>query len=246
MTDTTVRLLPIEGTYNLREVGGYRAGHTTVRSGKLYRSDALNGLTESGRHALADLGIRRIVDLRTEEEVTAGPTRLDADVEIVHAPIFTASHRPVELAGDDVTLAAVYDVMVDGHGRQLTDAVRLIASAGDGAVLVHCTAGKDRTGLVVALALLAAGVDREEVVADYAQTSANLSGEWAARMLDTMRGAGGPVSPAMQEIVTASPASELTRVISRWDSEWGSPADYLRAHGITDEELTALSAMLLV
>ncbi|MFP3381581.1 tyrosine-protein phosphatase, partial [Bacillus sp. SIMBA_069] len=80
------------------------------------------------------------------------------------------------------------------HGTQLATAVRLIADSGEDPVLVHCTAGKDRTGLVVALALLAAGVDREDVVADYAQTADNLAGPWADAMLERMRAAGATVS----------------------------------------------------
>ncbi len=123
--------------------------------------------------------------------------------------------------------------------------MRLIAESGDDAVLVHCTAGKDRTGLVVALALLAAGVDRAEVVADYALTSANLAGPWADAMLARMREAGAEIGPDLEEIVTASPAELMEAVIARWDAEWGSPSGYLRAYGFTDADLAALTAALL-
>lgn len=246
MTDTLSRRpLSVEGTYNLREVGGYRAGARTVRTGKLYRSDALHALTPGGRQAVADLGIRRVVDLRSDDEVASQPSLLHEEVVIVHAPIFTVAAQPVGLGETPVTLAGVYDVIVDRHGPQLAAAVRLIAESGDDAVLVHCTAGKDRTGLVVALALLAAGVDREEVVADYALTSANLAGPWAEAMLARMQEAGAPIGPDLEEIVTASPAALMEAVIARWDAEWGSASGYLRAYGFTDGDLAALTAALL-
>ncbi|MBN9630670.1 MAG: tyrosine-protein phosphatase [Actinobacteria bacterium] len=237
--------MPVEGTYNLREVGGYRAGARTVRPGQLLRTDALHAPPPRRRQPVADLRIRRVVDLRSDDEVAASPSLLHEKVVIVHAPIFTGAAQPVGLGEAEVTLAGVYDVIVDQHGPQLAAAVRLIAESGDDAVLVHCTAGKDRTGLVIALALLAAGVDRDEVVADYALTSANLAGPWADAMLARMRDAGVELGPDLEELVTASPAELMEAVIARWDAEWGSPSAYLRAHGFTDADLAALTAALL-
>lgn len=246
MTDILPRrALPVDGTHNLREVAGYRAGSAIVRPGKLFRSDALHALSPEGREALAGLGIRRVLDLRSEAEVTAGPSLLHDGAEVVHAPIFTGAAQPIDVVETNVTLAHVYDAMVDHHGDRLAEAVRLIARSGEDAVLVHCTAGKDRTGLVIALALLAAGVAREEVVADYALTAANLAGPWAEAMLERMRAGGGTISPQLEEIVTASPAELMTAVIARWDGEWGSAGDYLRAHGLDDDDLNALAATLL-
>ncbi|WP_431279159.1 tyrosine-protein phosphatase [Leifsonia poae] len=245
MTDTlSRRRLPVEGTYNFRETDGYRAGAGAVRSGKLYRSDALHALTPSGRRAVEELGIRRVIDLRSDEEVVAGPSLLPDEAVIVHSPIFGAT-QPVTIGEVQVTLDGVYDLMIDQHGRQLTSAVRLIAESGDDPVLVHCTAGKDRTGLVIALALLTAGVEREEVIADYAQTAGNLAGPWAAAMLQRMTASGATVTPDLEEIVTASPAELMAAVIARWDAEWGSAAGYLRAHGLTDQEITALTTALV-
>ena len=248
MTDTDISLgqrLPVEGTYNLRELGGYRAGDATVRWGKLYRSDALHALTPLGKKSVADLGIRLVIDLRSDDEVVTDRTALGAEVEIVRAPIFTSDAQAAPLDQAEITLARVYDVMVEQRGPQLTEAVRRIARSGEAPVLVHCTAGKDRTGLVIALALLAAGVDREEVVTDYAQTSANLAGPWAEQMIGKMTLAGIPLSPALEELVTASPREELTRLIERWESEWGSPLGYLEANGFTAEDRAALTAALL-
>ncbi len=94
MTDTLSRRpLPVEGT-------------CTVRTGKLFRSDALHALTPGGRQSVADLGIRRVVDLRSDDEVATSPSLLHEEVVIVHAPIFTGAAQPVGLGEAEVTLAA--------------------------------------------------------------------------------------------------------------------------------------------
>jgi protein-tyrosine phosphatase len=235
--------LAVEGTYNLRELGGHQAGERVIPWGTFFRSDALAGLTPTGKQSIGDLGIRRIVDLRSDDETIVEPTELPG-VTIVRAPIFTGE-RPSVLPDRQITLAGVYDVMVDAHGDRLAEAVRQVARAGGETVLVHCTAGKDRTGLVVALVLLALGVHRDAVVDDYARTETYLAGEWADGMLAKMHAAGHPVSPDVVELVTASPATLMNRMIDRWEAEWGSATGFLDAHGFTAADHDALQASLL-
>ncbi|MFT4083654.1 MAG: tyrosine-protein phosphatase [Nocardioides sp.] len=246
MTDMEIspsRRLPVEGTYNLRQLGGLRAGERTVRPGKFYRSDALANLTPTGKRSIADLGIRLVVDLRTDEETAAEPTRL-AEPTIVRAPIFD-SGMPTVMPDEPHTLDTVYDAMLDRHGARLTNAVRLIAHSGQDAVLVHCTAGKDRTGLVVALALLAVDVHRDDVVLDYSHTERHLAGAWVDAMLAKMHAAGYSADTSLLALVSASPASLLERIVDRWEREWGSPLGFLRAHGFTADDHAALRAALL-
>lgn len=229
---------PPEGTYNFREVSGFRARTGTVRRGKLFRSDALNNLTEHGRTQLDRLGIGFVIDLRTLEEVRENHTP-SLGAAVVHAPIFP-SGRPTVIPQMPVTLTEVYDEMIDHHARALARAVWLIGASGATPTLVHCTAGKDRTGLVVALALLAVGVNREDVIGDYAQTERNLAGEWRDRMLAGIRQAGMQLTPELVALIAASPAEVMERIIGRLDSEWGSAADYLSGNGLTDDDLDAL------
>ncbi|WOP19517.1 tyrosine-protein phosphatase [Raineyella sp. LH-20] len=235
--------LAIDGTYNLRELGGHQAEGGTIPWGRFFRSDALAGLTPAGKQSMADLGIRWIVDLRSDDETVAEPTELP-EVTIVHTPIFI-SGRPAVEPDRPADLDSVYDLMVDAHGDRLTEAVRQIAHADGEAVLVHCTAGKDRTGLVVALTLLALGVHRDAVVEDYALTANYLAGQWADAMLAKMHGSGFPVSSEVSALVTASPAALMNRIIDRWEAEWGSAADFLAAHGFTESEHALLRSSLL-
>jgi protein-tyrosine phosphatase len=248
MTDTTapVRRHDLPGLYNLRDTGGYRAGERSTRWGKLFRSDALHRLDEAGRARLVELGITQIVDLRGDDERRTAPGRMDASGPTVHhLPVFDDA-SPAAQVGSAIGLAAVYDHMVDARGANLVRAIRIIADARDDeAVLVHCTAGKDRTGLVIAFALLAAGVDRDEVVADYAATAQHLAGEWAELMLESVRAAGHEVTPGILELMTASPAPVLEALLDRIDREHGSVSAYLIANGLTEGDLERLAATLI-
>jgi protein-tyrosine phosphatase len=241
-----IRRHELPGLYNLRDTGGYRAEAGTTRWGKLFRSDALHRLDEAGRARLAELGIAHIVDLRGDDERRTAPSRMDASgITVHHLPVFDDA-APASRAGAALGLASVYDHMVDERGGNLVRAIRIIADADDDqAVLVHCTAGKDRTGLVVAFALLAAGVERDEVVADYAATAQHLAGEWADLMLEGVRVAGREITPGLLELMTESPAPVLDALLDRIDREHGSITAYLAANGLTDSERERLAATLI-
>ncbi|QNA91608.1 MULTISPECIES: tyrosine-protein phosphatase [unclassified Microbacterium] len=243
---TPVRRHSTPGVYNLRDTGGYRAAGGTSRWGKLFRSDALHLLDASGRSLIAELGIAHVIDLRGADELRTAPSALDGvAVQVHHLPVFDDA-APASQADMRLGLAPIYDHMVDRRGAQLADAVRVIAAADDDeAVLVHCTAGKDRTGLVIAFALSAAGVDRDEVVADYAQTADNLRGEWAERMLAGFRASGGELTPEIVELVTASPAEVLDVLLARIEKEHGSVRSYLGANGLSAPDLDRLAAVLV-
>jgi protein-tyrosine phosphatase len=156
-------------------------------------------------------------------------------------PLFDAA-SPTRQAAAPGDLAELNDHLLAERGPRIVAAVRAIA-AGDGPVLVHCTAGKDRTGLVIALVLDAIGVAREAVIADYAASERHLAGEWADAMLERIA-ARFPVivgdTADIVAIVTTSPAPLMRGVLERVDAEHGGAAGYLLAHGLTEDELAAL------
>jgi protein-tyrosine phosphatase len=242
------RRLPLAGTYNLRDVGGYAAGDRTTRWGRLFRSDALHAVDQPGRDALAELGLGLVVDLRENDERTTAPNALTGlGHHEVHNPVYdgpvehTISGRP----GAAFDLASLYRNMIADNGETLTGAVRLIAAA-DTPALVHCTAGKDRTGLVVALTLSAVGVGARDVVADYALSETMLHGEWAEAMVASFRARVDlPDGFDIEGIVSASPAGLMRTVLADLDAEHGGAANYLRSHGMSDAELTTLRTSLL-
>jgi protein-tyrosine phosphatase len=243
----TDRLRPVAGTYNLRDTGGYPAETGTTRHGRLFRSDALHRLTDDSREKFAELGITLVVDLRDESELAHSPSRLEGlGAQVVHTPIYSGAAPAASAASlAEVTLDDLYRTMVAEHGDNLAAAVRHIARSGDGVVLVHCTAGKDRTGLVVALALSAAGVDRDAVIADYAETEANLSGEWVTAMLERMQQSGYADVAGLEQIVSASPPELMAAILDLIDEEHGSVSRYLVANGLEQGDLDLLREALI-
>jgi protein-tyrosine phosphatase len=236
--------IPINGTYNFRDVGGYAAAGGVTRGGKLFRSDGLGRLGESGKQALRELGVRVVLDLRDDFEVEASPDDLDGlDVSLVRLPVFEGSGASRATIG--ATLADVYEKILVQHRDVVVAALREIAASGEAPVVVHCTAGKDRTGVVVALALSAVGVERETVLADYALTQANLDGPWLEAMLALVRGHGVQVTPDLQVILGGSPPESLASALELLDQRYGGVRDYLLSSGLDELELATLRSVLV-
>ncbi len=110
---------------------------------------------------------------------------------------------------------------------------------------MHCTAGKDRTGVASALLLDAVGVERDAIVVDYESTQDNLAGAWSDRMLATVSQLGVPHTDEVTTLVTRSPRAAIEQALAVPRRRGGSAA-YLRAAGVTDAELGALRARLTV
>ncbi len=238
--------MPVEGTHNFRDVGGYpaRGGHT--RPGQLFRSDSLARLTPDGAAELARLGLGVLIDLRTELERRQDhwSSRVPGAIHI-HLPIHGGSRTSIMKDGH-VSLEELYLAVLRDSGWSLTAAVSIIGEALDRPVLVHCTAGKDRTGLAIALALEAVGVDREAVVADYTQSALNLDGDWMDQTLTSLVSNGVPISPALFEVLGGSPDTAMSRVLAELDAVYGSVTGYLLAHGMQEASLELLNRKLVV
>lgn len=243
-TPTAGHPITIAGTHNFRSTAGYAASGGAVRERSLFRSDALDALDDSGRAAFAEQGISRVVDLRSSEELRTAPNALPVgSVDIVHHPIFDAAGLPE--TGRPPALPEVYAYMVTERVERLTGAVGLIANAPEGAVLVHCTAGKDRTGLVVASALAAVGVDRDQILADYETSGSNLAGEWAERMLAGAERRFGQLDATSRELLIASPAEALDRTLDLVEERHGGVVPMLLAAGLDEGDLERLAARLV-
>ncbi|WP_460772648.1 tyrosine-protein phosphatase [Microbacterium sp. GXF7504] len=261
----------LEGTFNFRDTGGMPlVGGGVSASGILYRSDALSELTPAGLDALSASPIGVVVDLRTDPERQMAPDRLPTDrpFRVVELPLLqgavtgaakqagaamTAGADPAKVAAamqealaQIPPLGEMYVQMLQGGADTFAQFARLVSVATDEpptAVLVHCTAGKDRTGVSTALVLDAAGVERDAVVADYASSQDRLAGPWADRMLGMVTQMGVPLDDEIRDLVAGTPASAIEQAFAWIDAQGGSAA-YLRSGGLTDAELDALRARL--
>jgi protein-tyrosine phosphatase len=166
------RHVPFEACFNFRDVGGYETadGHR-VRWGAIYRSDSLQFLTAGDQEALGKLGVRTIVDLRSSAELARAASRVVdlEDVAVHHVPLFEEHSLPfrrAELTSPEPPPGETYLAIAAEGGDAFAAAVRSVA-LGEHAVVFHCAAGRDRTGMLAAIVLSALGVPDETIVADY-------------------------------------------------------------------------------
>ena len=173
-----------EGLANFRDVGQQSGIAGILRPGRLYRSESPQFLTEVGAAYVAeDLGVRLILDLRFHDEALIegrGPLA-DREIRYLNLPVMGSGGDDMDIAvpagesGGHV-LAAHYISYLRDSGGSLVTAVRELAGQDGLPALVHCAAGKDRTGLLVALVLDVLGVGDEAIIADYARTGDNMRG----------------------------------------------------------------------
>lgn len=245
------RHLDWEGLINARDTGGLSAADGSIKPGALVRSDVLNGLTPDGVAALTEHGVRTVIDVRGPNEAADDweryPIKGDGTVGYVN--------QPFRLGLDGATsdrIEAVYHAAqtreeinradLDFHRHGITAIVAAIADAPPGGVLVHCHAGKDRTGMVIALALAAVGVGDDDIAADYALTELVLEpliADWLEMMTQ---------DPAERERLSrlAVPSHEaMLDTLAYLRERHGGAERYLLEGGMTDEQLARLRARLV-
>jgi protein-tyrosine phosphatase len=233
-----VTAVVVQGVNNVRDVGGMPAAGGRIRSGVLLRSGQLSGATPDGADELRRR-VTHIVDLRDGEEVAGEPSAIDGP-RTTHLPLFLGSVR--SFFERDTSLEELYLHLLEESGERLVSAIRIIASGES--TLVHCTVGKDRTGVTVALALAAVGADREAIIADYALTESQLPPERSRRIAAYLK-SEHPEAVHAIALATQSPAPVMRALLEDIDERWGSAAGYLQANGLTDDELAALRAVLV-
>jgi rhodanese-related sulfurtransferase len=236
------RWLALEGLDNIRDVGGLplRDGGTT-RRGVLLRSASLRYCTQADiTHLVEEFGLRLVLDLRTqrERERTVSPAAFaEAGVETVALSFIPEEGRELPETEEDVDpLVHIYLGYLRDRAENVVAAVRRLSAAGP--TLVHCAAGKDRTGVFVALVLDAVGVERDAVVADYA-----LSGERIEALFRRWTAASG--EPMPDDLTPHLPRAEaMAAVLDHLDAEHGGAAGWLRAHGLEEDSFTRLRERL--
>jgi protein-tyrosine phosphatase len=238
------RRLGWEGVLNARDLGGYAtADGRMTRWGAVVRSDSLAALTPAGREALVDYGVRSIVDLRLPDEVAEQPNPFaEPDTHGVAYANVSFIDPGVGPVDDITTLADDYTSMLDRFGEKVAAVMTTIARAPEGGVLVHCAAGKDRTGLVSALLLGLVGVAPETIAADYALTAECL------RPRDEQWLESGPGDRAEREEALArfAPTAEvMLEVLDRLTERYGGVEAYLLEAGVAPDDLARLRARLV-
>lgn len=215
----------------MRDLGGLPlTGGGTLRERALVRSDSPSFLTDDGVAAATTYGLSRIIDLRRPDEIDRYASRLAGLPAYLHLPV-QAPDDPEE--GPWVHL---YTGLLDRRPELFARAVAAVADAPEGPVLVHCAAGKDRTGLVVALALSLVGADIDAVADDYEVTNGRLAPRYAALAADRQIPLGREIPPTRHVILGA---------LEHLRTRHGSVEAYLAHGGLTPGHVRALRARLV-
>jgi len=245
------RRVEMDGPRNLRDLGGYSTslGRTT-RWGRVFRSDRLDGATDADHARLIEMGITKVFDLRADAEVAESPDRLPAGIELVRLPMSSDGAQARTImeridAGvltkfDESDMSNGYLVMLDeftGHIARVVEAV----AAGE-RVLFHCTAGKDRTGIMAMVILSICGVGDGSLLDDYELTNsyAPSHAEMFAKVLEA-RG----LEPDGFATLWTAPRSVMKSVIEGMRGRWGQIGDYLNHAGIADTTADAVRGQML-
>ena len=258
----------LSGAWNFRDV----AETTGIRPGLLYRSSEISRLDEAGRGVISRLGITDVADLRSPVEVDRrGPGAVPDGVTVHLLPFPDLSHKPVgaphetaweqmmtDASPDDDVVAAGEKWMGEEYvrfaryGGARRAVRRIVTLLGEGKpILVHCFAGKDRTGFSIALALEAIGVPRDAILADFLRSNEAV-GRLRERILESVRNREG-ITPEVVAFAESRLPDEVLGVKEQYlatarqviDEDYGGLGGYLEAAEITGEDIARLRAELL-
>jgi len=242
------RTLVFEGCVNFRDLGGYRTRDgRQIGWRRLFRADGLNRLSDSDRSLLTELGLATVIDLRTVDEAEQrGRFPVDeVPVRYVDLPLTDVLPSPEELPdwGEASYVASRYGRMVEEGGPVLTQAIGILAAAGSLPAVVHCSAGKDRTGVLSALVLAFLDVPDETIVEDYALSAAAMD-----RLLERLK---AEYPDSVEEVEKFAPAilhvvpETMEEFLESIRTVYGSYESLAAALGVT-EAIAQLRGNLLV
>jgi protein-tyrosine phosphatase len=241
-----------DGLLNVRDLGGHPTedGDET-RFGSIVRADSVRRLSDEGWEALVDYGVKTVVDLRANEELEADPPA-ELPVDVVHVPFMETDRGDWQEIEGELEAAAkaapdtatatrdVYLIFLERFDRNVAAAVRAVANAPEGGVVIHCAGGKDRTGLLTAFLLHLAGVGTDEIAQDYALSEERLRSrheEWLAK-------AQSDEERERLKRISQTPADSMKGVFEELERRYGSAEEFLRQAGLTDDEIARARARL--
>ncbi len=238
------RRIPLEGCVNFRDLGGYpTTDGRTVKWRRLFRSDAPNTLTDADVKTITgELGVAAVVDLRNSDGVLDDGRGLLAlsGIGYHHFPFLERRGLPPPTDGEDSEnrLTLIYQWMLHNSGTLLAQAFTTLAHPVNQPAMFHCSAGKDRTGILAAMILEVLGVSREDVVADYLMTN-----EVIDEILARIRKMPGFEHAKREGII--APKKAIEKFLDVTQTEFGGSEAYLRHHGVQQSTIDSFRESML-
>ena len=248
---TPSRWLPVEGAYNVRDLGGYRTEDGRMTRWRTFlRADDLYKLTDADQNLLTDYGVRTVIDLRGSDELAQLPNVLAKNPNVTYLHQNMDGDDPLRRDGEpDAEILSVPERIRLSYSRRLRlrqDAIREILSAlgakDEQPTMFHCGAGTDRTGVIAALLLGLAGVAEEMIAEDYALSADGL--------FERYRQEGAPAKLAGRLTVDAvrlvsAPAEGMKLTLDFLNQTYGGIEQYVRHVGVTDRQIAGIRTALV-
>lgn len=234
------RLVPVQGALNVRTFGDLRGKYGPIPAASFVRAADLTRLSAADRDLLAARGVALALDLRTAEEVANAPDALASDGRFRYTRISLLGTEKLDLTRLPDDLGTMYVGSLGANQPQFRQVFETIAAQPDGGVLFHCTAGKDRTGMVAALLLSLAGVPRSDIVHDYA-----ISAHYLEPMMSQspQMAAMARQNPKMAALA-GSPSAAIEAFLDALERRHGGAEAYLREIGVTAADIGRLKMRL--
>lgn len=251
MLDTTEALpkrhLPLEGSWNTRDLGGYETFNGRVTRWKtILRSGDLSLLTSESKSELVDYGIRTVVDLRETMETKEKPNvfATSAGIEYHHHDIMENLPEPERSNYDDAAdwWLAYYSLWIDENRVQICDVIATVVDPNKWPVVFHCRAGKDRAGVVAGLVLSLVGVPSTIIAEDYAMSAHYL----LDRFIDMTPPEELPINFGWEEFQQEyCPPEAMRKTLTHVESIYGSTEAYLIGGGVSQTHIDSIRAAFL-
>ena len=233
---TADRLLAWDGCVNVRDLGGLpteAGGETRFRA--VVRADSIRGLSDVGWAALADYGVRAAIDLRAAYEWDEDPPG-EVPIPLIRIPI---APRDAPVAFNWPSMLEAYLALLEQFQPQYAEVIDTVGRE-EPAVVIHCSGGRDRTGLAAALLLRLAGVDPDTIAADHALSDRS----WGPHNEEWFAEASTVDERERRRRIAAPAGRTMAEVLAQVDGRYGSVVDYLLAGGATKDGLAAAARRL--
>ena len=244
------RAIAVEGASNVRDLGGYETSDgRQTRWRALFRAADIHHLSPSAQSTLIDAGVRTVIDLRGSRELT--------EASSVFKDLSSVRYRPHNMTGDalidtwgtvpvpadsSIRLSTMYSTVLDERGEMVKAILETVSEPDALPAVFHCTAGKDRTGVLAALLLGIAGVPREGIVEDYALSARFLYGSTAV----PPDGSGANKFPPYEEYQAMwCPPNAMGMTLDHLESNYGGIEAYVRGVGVDDATLSRIRDALV-
>lgn len=251
VADDAQRVIALQGAWNVRSFAGLQGANGPIPASAFVRTADLGRLTPADRDKLAAAGVKLDIDLRTADEEAQSHDLLASDARFDYQRISLMGTEKMDLQQMmqtmPDTLGESYALWLTHSQPQFKQVFQRVAAQEDGAVLFHCTAGKDRTGIIAGLLLDLAGVSHEDIVHNYAISAHYLEGQPKDSAMNAQIMALVQQHPEIMKKMAGMAGTapdNMETFLSALYKQYGGAAGYMKAIGLSEAEIQSLRVRL--